>query len=69
MEAILIGLLYLFLRIAIILFVAYALLWMAKVAGISIDANVYKFGKIIVGLLILIAVVLYLFSIRGVVSF
>jgi hypothetical protein len=33
--------------------------------GWSIDANVYKFGKIIVGLLCLIAIVVWIASVLG----
>lgn len=66
METVLIGFLYLCLRIAIILIVAYAIVWMCKLFSFEIDGNVYKMGKIIVLILVIIAVVLWLFSLESV---
>lgn len=64
--AILISFLNLLLYIAIILFVAYAILWIVRDwFNISIDANVLKFGKIIVGLICLIAIVIWLAGVLG----
>jgi lysylphosphatidylglycerol synthetase-like protein (DUF2156 family) len=58
---ILISFLNLLLYIAIILFVAYVVLWVVRDwFGVSIDANVLKFAQIIVGLICLIAVVVWL---------
>jgi uncharacterized membrane protein (DUF485 family) len=63
---ILISFLELLLYIAIIIFVAYCIVWLiTSFMGWSIDANVYKFGKIIVGLLCLIAIVVWIASVLG----
>jgi cytochrome bd-type quinol oxidase subunit 2 len=56
----LISFLYLCLHIAIIIFVAYGIVWLFKWLGKPIDADVYKWGQIIVVLLIIIAVVVWL---------
>ena len=56
-RGLLISLLYLALHIAAILFVVAIILWGCHIAGITIDAWVYKIGKIIVILLIAIAVI------------
>ena len=59
--SILVSFLNLLLYIAIILFVAYVLLWVVRDwFGWTIDTNVLKFGQIIVGLLCLIAIVVWL---------
>ena len=64
--AILISFLNLLLYIAIILFVAYVMLWVVRDwFGKPIDANVLKFGQIIVGLICLIAVVVWLSGVLG----
>jgi hypothetical protein len=64
--AILISFLELMLYIAIICLIAYVILWVITgFFGWSIDANVLKFGKIIVALLCLIAVVVWLSSVMG----
>lgn len=63
---ILISFLNLLLYIAIILFVAYVILWIARDwFKVTIDANVLKFGQIIVGLICLIAVVVWLAGVLG----
>jgi hypothetical protein len=68
--AILISFLNLLLYLAIILFVAYVILWVVRDwFGIAIEANVLKFAKIIVGLICLIAVVIWLASVLGGASF
>ncbi len=65
-AAILVSFLYLCLYIAIIILIAFAIVWLANlIFGITIDGNVYKWGKIVVGLLCLIAVVLWLVSVLG----
>lgn len=56
----LVSFLYLCLHIAIIVFIAYAIVWLLKWLGVGIDGNVYKAGQIIVVLLIIIAVVVWL---------
>lgn len=63
---ILISFLNLLLYIAIILFVAYIILWVLRDwFSITLDANVLKFGKIIVGLICLIAIVIWLSGVLG----
>jgi hypothetical protein len=64
--AILISFLNLLLYIAIICFVAYVIVWVVQgFFGWSIDANVMRFGQIIVALLCLIAIVVWLASVVG----
>jgi len=64
--SILISFLSLMLYIAVIVFVAYVIVWvLTGFFGWSIDANVYKFGQIIVALLCLIAVVVWLAGVLG----
>ncbi len=53
----LVSFLYLLLHIAVIVFMAYVIVWLLKWFGIGIDGNVYKAGQVIVVLLIIIAVV------------
>ena len=68
--AILISFLNLLLYIAIIIFIAFVIVWVIQsFMGWSIDANVMKWGKVIVGLLCLIAVVIWLASVLGGASF
>lgn len=62
MEGILISFLYLCLNIAVICFVAYIILWVVTWFGFTIDGNVLKFGKIIVALLVIIAIVRWVFG-------
>ena len=64
--SILISFLYLLLYIAIVIFIALAIVWLiTSFMGWSIDANVLKWGKVIVGLLCLIAVVIWLTGVLG----
>ncbi len=63
--SILISFLNLLLYLAIVLFVAYAILWAITWFLGGIDANVLKFGKIIVGLICLIAIVVWLAGLLG----
>jgi hypothetical protein len=64
--SILISFLNLLLYLAIIIFVAYCIVWLIRgFMGWQIDANVYKFGQIIVGLLCIIAIVVWLSSVLG----
>lgn len=63
---ILLSFLYLLLYIAGICLVAYAIVWLITgFLGWSIDANVYKWGQIFVGLLIVIAIVAWILSVVG----
>jgi hypothetical protein len=59
---VLIGFLYMLLYCAIVIFVAYCIAWAWSTYISPIDANVYKWGKIVVGLLCLIAFVGWLLS-------
>jgi hypothetical protein len=64
--SILISFLSLCLYIAVICFVAWVILWVVtSLFGWQVDANVLKFGKIIVALLILIAIVAWLAGVLG----
>jgi hypothetical protein len=63
---ILISFLNLMLYIAIILLIAYVILWVVRDwFNIAIDANVMKFAKIVVGLICLIAIVVWLSGVLG----
>ena len=64
--AILISFLELCLYIAFVCFIAYVILWVIRsFFGWQIDANVYKFGQIIVALICLIAVAVWLAGLMG----
>jgi predicted Co/Zn/Cd cation transporter (cation efflux family) len=64
--SILISFLNLLLYIAIILLVAYIILWVVRDwFGVAIDPMVLKFAKIIVALLCLIAVVVWIAGVIG----
>lgn len=66
----LISFLYLLLYIAIVICIAYVILWVVRDwFGIAIDPMVMKFAKIIVGLICLIVIVVWLASALGHVSF
>lgn len=63
---ILIGLANLLLYCAIVIFVAYCIVWLIQgFMGWPIPANVYKWGQIIVGLLCIIAVLIFLAGLLG----
>ena len=63
---ILISFLNLLLYLAIILFIAYVILWVVRDwFAIVLDGNVLKFAKIIVGLICLIAIVVWLAGVLG----
>jgi hypothetical protein len=64
--SVLISFLNLMLYIAIIILIAYVILWVIQgFMGWQIDANVLKFGKIVVALLCLIAIVVWLSGVLG----
>ncbi len=64
--SILISFLNLMLYIAIIILIAYVILWVVQgFMGWTIDPNVLKFGKIVVALLCLIAIVVWLSGVLG----
>jgi hypothetical protein len=64
--AILISFLNLLLYIAVIILIAYAIRWVITgFLGWPIDANVYKWAQIIVGLLCIIAIVVWVAGVLG----
>jgi len=64
--SLLISFLNLLLYIAIILLIAYIILWVVRDwFGIAIDGNVLKFGKIVVALICLIAIVVWIAGVVG----
>jgi hypothetical protein len=64
---ILISFLYLLLYIAIIILIAFAIRWLVVTfLGWAIDPNVDKWGRIVVGLLCIIAIVVWLSGVIGV---
>lgn len=63
--SLLISFLYLCLHIAVIVLVAYAIVWLCRMCEIDLDRNVLKAGKIVVALLIIIAVVIWASGIVG----
>lgn len=68
MEGVVVSFLYLLLHLAVIIFVAVVLLWLItspQVLGMTLDANILKWGRIIVILLCIIAVVVWLLSVFG----
>ncbi len=63
---IIVSLLELLLYLAVIIFVAYAVVWIIQgFMGWAIDPMLYKWGQIIVGLLCLIAIVAWLGGVIG----
>ena len=63
---ILISFLNLLLYLAVIIFIALVVVWLIQgFMGWTIDANVMKWGKLIVGLLCLIAVVMWIAGVLG----
>ena len=64
--AVLIGFLNVCLYCAIIILVAFAIVWLLNlIFGITLDANVMKWGKIVVALLCAIAIIAWLLSLVG----
>jgi len=68
MGAILIGFLYALLYCAIVILVAFAFVWALRFLGIAIDGDVYKWGKVVVGLICVIILVTWLLSALGLVG-
>jgi hypothetical protein len=67
---ILISFLELLLYIAIVVLIAFAIRWViVGFMGWSIDANVDKWARVVIGLICLIAVVIWLASVLGGASF
>jgi len=67
--SVLIGFLNVVLYCAIVVFIAFCILWAFKIFGIAIDPDVLKWGKIIVGLICLIVIVSWLLSLLGLTTF
>lgn len=66
MAGIVIGFFQMALYCAVIIFVAFLFVWGLKYfLNVDLDANVYKWGKIVVGLLCFIAFLMWLFSVLG----
>jgi ATP/ADP translocase len=64
--SLLISFLYLLLHIAVILFIAYAILWVLRDwLGVTIDPMMMKFGQAIVVLLCVIAIVIWVAGVTG----
>jgi len=64
--ALLLGFLNVCLYCAIIILVAFVIVWvLSTVFGITLDANVMKWGKIVVALLCIIAIAAWLLSLLG----
>jgi hypothetical protein len=61
----LLGFLSVALSCAIVILIAFAILWVLRWMGAGIDANVLRWGKIVVGLICLIFVVGWLLSVLG----
>jgi hypothetical protein len=65
-AAILLGFLNVCLYCAIIILVAFVIVWvLSTVFGITLDANVMKWGKIVIALLCIIVIVGWLLSLIG----
>lgn len=63
--AILIGFLTALLYCAVIIFVALLFVWGMRFIGVNIDGEVYKWGKIIVGLICVIVMLTWLLGVLG----
>ena len=63
--SILLGFLTALLYCAIIILVAFAFVWGMRVIGVNIDGEVYKWGKIVVGLLCVIVMITWLLGALG----
>jgi hypothetical protein len=62
----LLGFLNVALYCAVIILVAFVIVWVLGMMGVGLDGNVLKWGKIVVGLLCLIVIVGWLLSLLGV---
>jgi hypothetical protein len=66
MGNILVSFLYMLLNVAVVVFIAVLIWWVITgLFKIALDANVYKWGKIVVVLICLIIVVTWLLSLLG----
>lgn len=65
-SALLLGFLNVCLTIAIIILIVFVILWVLQsLFGLVLDANVYKWGRIVVALICLIIILSWLFSLIG----
>jgi hypothetical protein len=64
-SALLLGFLNVLLYCAVIILVAFVILWVLRYFGIQPDGEVLKWGKIVVALLCIIAIAAWLFSLLG----
>ena len=56
----------LLLYIAVVILIAFAIVWLIQgFMGWTIDANVYKWGKVVVGLLCVLAILVWLSGVLG----
>lgn len=65
----LLGFLNVVLYCAVIILIAFIVVWLLRFVGIALDGNVLKWGKIVIGLLCLIVIVSWLLSLTGGVAF
>lgn len=63
---VLLGFLNVLLTCAIVVFIAFCILWALKIFGIGPDPDVLKWGKVIVGLICFIVIIGWLLSLLGV---
>jgi hypothetical protein len=69
LGGVLISFLEVLLTVALIILIAYCILWAARMFIGGIDAQVEYWGRVVVGLLCLIVVVSWLLSLFGLVSY
>jgi len=69
LGAVLISFLEVLLTVAIIILIAYCILWATKVFIGGLDPNVEYWGRVIVGLICLIVVLTWLLSLFGLVAY
>lgn len=65
MGGILIGFLYALLYCAIVILIAFAFVWGLRFIGVTIDGQVEKWGKVVVGLICVIILLTWLLSALG----
>ena len=66
--SLLIGFLTALLYCAIVILIAFAFVWGMRVLGVSIDGEVYKWGKIVIGILCVIIMLTWLLGALGLMS-
>ena len=65
MGGILIGFLYALLYCAIVILIAFAFVWGLRFIGVTIDGQVEKWGKVVVGLICVIILLTWLLTALG----